>query len=106
MNTINSSQILQNLDAMKKAAGGMSLQSQHNQNTGDFSTLMKSAIDTVNQSSQTASKMAAAVEAGDSSVSIVDTMIAMQKARIQSQALMQVRNKVLTAYKDIMNMPV
>ena len=111
MNTINTSQMLQNLDVMKAASSNnnnRNTNSNSNGNSagGNFSGIIKSAIDNVNQTSKMATKMTAAVEAGDRSVNVVDTMIALQKARIQSQALMQVRNKVLSAYKDIMNMPV
>jgi flagellar hook-basal body complex protein FliE len=111
MNTINTSQMLQNLDVMKAASSNnnnSNTNSNSNGNSagGNFSGIIKSAIDNVNQTSKIAAKMTAAVEAGDRSVSVVDTMVALQKARIQSQALMQVRNKVLSAYKDIMNMPV
>ena len=110
MNTINTSQMLQNLDVMKATASNTNSNTNSNSNGssagGNFSGIIKSAIDNVNQTSKIATKMTAAVEAGDRSVSVVDTMVALQKARIQSQALMQVRNKVLSAYKDIMNMPV
>ena len=112
MSTINTSQMLQNLDVMKAAASHTNSNNSNDSNNngnsagGNFSGIIKSAIDNVNQTSKIAAKMTAAVEAGDRSVSVVDTMVALQKARIQSQALMQVRNKVLSAYKDIMNMPV
>jgi flagellar hook-basal body complex protein FliE len=110
MNTINTSQMLQSLDVMKATASNTNSNTNSNSNGnsagGNFSGIIKSAIDNVNQTSKIATKMTAAVEAGDRSVSVVDTMVALQKARIQSQALMQVRNKVLSAYKDIMNMPV
>jgi flagellar hook-basal body complex protein FliE len=43
---------------------------------------------------------------GDDSVSLSDTMIAMQKASITFQATVQVRNKLVSAYHDIMNMQV
>jgi flagellar hook-basal body complex protein FliE len=44
--------------------------------------------------------------AGDDSVSLSDTMIAMQKANIDFQAAIQVRNKLVSAYTTIMNMQV
>jgi len=43
---------------------------------------------------------------GDPSVSIEETMIAMQGASLSFQALVQVRNRLVTAYQDIMNMQV
>jgi flagellar hook-basal body complex protein FliE len=43
---------------------------------------------------------------GDPTVSLEDSMIAMQKANITFQAAVQVRNKVVAAYQDIMNLPI
>ena len=43
---------------------------------------------------------------GDDSVSLSDTMIAMQKSSIAFQATVQVRNKLVSAYHEIMNMQV
>jgi flagellar hook-basal body complex protein FliE len=43
---------------------------------------------------------------GDDTVSLSDTMIAMQKANIEFQTTVQVRNKMVAAYNDIMNMQV
>ena len=47
-----------------------------------------------------------AVEMGDRSVSISDAMIASQKASVAFTATVEVRNKFVEAYKEIMNMPV
>ena len=43
---------------------------------------------------------------GDPNVSLVDTMVAAQKAGLAFDATLQVRNKLVEAYKDIMNMPI
>ena len=43
---------------------------------------------------------------GDDSVNLSDVMISMQKASINFQATVQVRNKLVQAYHDIMNMQV
>ena len=45
-------------------------------------------------------------ENGDPSVSLAEVMINAQKASIQFSGMTEVRNKLLTAYKDVMNMPV
>jgi len=52
------------------------------------------------------SAMAKAYEQGDPSVSLTQVMIQSQKASVSFEALSQVRNKVVKAYEDIMNMPV
>ena len=64
------------------------------------------AIDGVHKS-QTASKtLQQAYQAGDPSVGIEETMVAMNKASLSVQMLAQARNKVVAAYNDVMNMPV
>ena len=74
--------------------------------SGNFADMMQQAIDQVNQSQQYSSGLAQALEAGDPNVDIAEVMVAMQKSSVSFQALTEVRNKLLTAYQDIMNMPV
>ena len=71
-----------------------------------FGDLMTQAINKVNDVQQTSSSMADAYEKGVAGVDITDVMIASQKASVSFQAMVQVRNKLVDAYKDIMNMPV
>ena len=72
----------------------------------DFSEVLKNSIDTVNETSLNAGKMATAFEKGDSNISMAELMINMEKASVSFQAMTQVRNKILSAYQEIMNMPV
>ena len=46
------------------------------------------------------------IESGDGGVSLVKAMIASQKASVAFDAAVQVRNRVVSAYQDIMNMPI
>ncbi len=71
----------------------------------NFGSMLKHAIDGVNETQQTASKLANAYERGDPSADLTRVMIASQKASVSFQALTQVRNKVVQAYEDIMKMP-
>lgn len=70
-----------------------------------FGEMFKSAIDTVNHHQQESSKLSDRYEKGDPSVDLPEVMIALQKSSISFQAMTQVRNKMVEAYKDIMNMP-
>ena len=70
----------------------------------DFADVLKGAIDQVNSSQQTAAKMSQAFAMGDDSVNLSDVMIASQKASISFQTSIQVRNKLVSAYRDIMTM--
>jgi flagellar hook-basal body complex protein FliE len=71
-----------------------------------FSDALKGALQNVSEAQNTADDMGKRFAAGDDSVSLSDTMIAMQKSNISFQAALQVRNKLVSAYHDIMNMQV
>ncbi len=72
----------------------------------DFQVMFKNAIDTVNANQKASSALQTRFEQGDPSVDLPEVMIAMQKSSVSFQAMTQVRNKLVEAYKDIMNMPV
>jgi flagellar hook-basal body complex protein FliE len=78
------------------------------QSTGkvNFADALKASLDQVNQVQMTAKKLGESFAMGDDSVSLSDVMIASQKASISFQATVQVRNKLVSAYHDIMNMQV
>ncbi|KXS33715.1 MAG: Flagellar hook-basal body complex protein FliE [Candidatus Gallionella acididurans] len=72
----------------------------------DFSNVLKSSLDGVAQVQARSESMQKAFVMGDDKVSLSDTMIALQKAGVNFQATVQVRNKFVQAYNDIMNMQV
>lgn len=74
--------------------------------TENFSQLFTQAIDKVNATQQQANAMAKAYETGRENIDITDVMIASQKASVSFQAMVQVRNKLVEAYRDVMNMPI
>lgn len=71
-----------------------------------FSEVMGQAINKVNDTQQASSALGKAYERGDPSVDITDVMVASQKASVSFQAALQVRNKLIDAYRDVMNMPI
>lgn len=71
-----------------------------------FGDVMAQAINKVNDVQQTSTKLSEAYVRGDPKVDISDVMIASQKASVSFAAMTQVRNKLVDAYKDVMNMPV
>ena len=73
--------------------------------SGDFAQLLKNSIEQVNQTQQQAEGMAANFAAGDSNANLHEVMISLQKANVSFQEMVQVRNKLVTAYNDMMNMP-
>lgn len=72
----------------------------------DFSALLKQSIASVGQTQMDAGRMAASFERGDADADLGRTMIAIQKADLSLRTMVNVRNKLVDAYKDIMNMPV
>ena len=74
--------------------------------TASFGEVMKSALETVNGLQQRSSSMAQAFERGDPGVDIAAVMVASQKSGLAFQAVTEVRNRLVRAYQDVMNMPV
>ena len=71
-----------------------------------FSDALKNSLEQVSNSQKHAEELSQRFAMGDDSVSLSDTMIAMQKSSISFQATVQVRNKLVSAYHEIMNMQV
>lgn len=71
-----------------------------------FGEMFQQAIGSVNATQQQAGALATSFEQGDPQVSLAQVMVASQKASVSFQALTQVRNRLVDAYKDIMNMPI
>jgi flagellar hook-basal body complex protein FliE len=95
---------MQTLESMSQ--GKMQPVEQNNDDGTSFSSMMAKAINQVNETQMEASGMKKAFVMGDDSFDLSEVMVAVQKSRISFEALSQVRNKLLTAYKDVMNMPV
>lgn len=77
-----------------------------NPSSQNFGDMLKEALDTVNSMGWESRDAQRAFEMGDPNLSMADVMITKEKAGIAFEATVQVRNKVLEAYKTIMNMPV
>jgi len=75
-------------------------------NNVDFSKLIQSAVNQVNETQQASGKLKTAFEMGDPNVTLADAMIASQKATVAFEATIQVRNKLVQAYEDVMRMSV
>ncbi|BCK86729.1 flagellar hook-basal body complex protein FliE [Sideroxyarcus emersonii] len=106
MDVSNVDSLLSQMRSAMAAAQGQPLQAPAATGGANFADMLKSSLDSVNQAQHQAEDMQKAFVLGDDKVSLSDTMIAMQKANISFQTTVQVRNKVVAAYNDIMNMPV
>jgi flagellar hook-basal body complex protein FliE len=72
----------------------------------NFADALKSSLDAVSANQEKAGALGKAFQMGDDRVSLSDVMIAGQKSSIEFQATIQVRNKLVQAYHEIMNMQV
>ena len=108
MNEIDTSQLLVQMRAMAAAAQGQAVAapSQGEGAPTDFGALLRQSLEGVNELKQTSSAMTNAFVRGDSGLSLAEVMIAKQKAGIAFEATVQVRNKLLDAYKQVMSMQV
>ncbi len=104
MTDITMQSVLAQMRAMQARAQGLEANSVQKP-SADFTTVMKSAIDHVNETQKAAGEMTKAYETGKD-VDIADVMVSLQKANIEFQATVQVRNKMVEAYQQIMNMPI
>jgi flagellar hook-basal body complex protein FliE len=72
----------------------------------DFSDVLKSSLDQVNRAQNDAVQLSRAFTVGDPDTNLQDVMISIQKSNIAFQQAVQVRNRLVQAYHDIMNMQV
>lgn len=76
------------------------------ESTSNFGEMMTNALDTVNEFQKESGRLRTAVESGDESVTLTQAMIASQKASVAFQSVSEARNKLVSAYEKIMNMPI
>ena len=105
MSDIAISQVLAQMRAMQALANPQATP-EAVQGQGNFSNLMQDSIREVNAAMQKSRAMTTRFEMGDPSVSLAEVMVNSQKAGLQFQAVAEIRNRVLSAYKEVMNMPV
>ena len=71
-----------------------------------FEKILGDSIQKVNRLQQNASDLATAFEQGDPNVDLAQVMVELQKASVSFTAMVEVRNRLLSAYQDVMNMQV
>lgn len=91
--------------AQAQASGGNKLTNESGEQS-QFATALADAVSKVNDLQKDAGEITKSFEMDVPGVELPDVMIAIQKSRIAFQAMTEVRNKIITAYQDIMNMPI
>ena len=105
MNEISMNQLLVQMREMTARAQGLQDFTPRGKSV-DFSSLLQTSIDKVNDIQQHASNLAARVDASDKNADLGDVMVSLQKANVTFQAMTEVRNRLVAAYQDIMNMQI
>lgn len=100
------SQVLAEMRALQARASGISEAPAAAPQPSDFANLMKNSVDHVAGMQNQATALADAFEAGDKSVDLTKVMLEVQKASLAFRAMTEVRNKLVDAYQQVMNMPV
>ena len=107
MSNMDINQVLAQMRAMSAAAKNPAVENAvEGAPKADFSTVMKNSLEQVSEAQNHAKEISTAFESGDTSVDLPEVMIALQKANISFEAITQVRNKLLNAYQEVMNMQV
>lgn len=71
-----------------------------------FSQTLSNAIDNVSRTQQSANELQQAFELGDPKADLARVMVAMQQSQVAFRATVEVRNRLVKAYQDVMNMPI
>jgi len=104
MSTPEINQVLAQMRVVQAQATGGVAVTETPQN--EFGDLLKRSIDSVNETQQNATSLRTGFEQGEPGLDLAEVMIAVQKSSVSFQAMVEVRNKLVDAYKDVMNMPV
>lgn len=105
MDTKGIDQLLSQMNAAAAIASGKT-DAAPAEGSANFADALKGAIDQVNSAQQAGVQKAEDFQLGKPDANIQDVMISLQKASISFQTMVQVRNKLVAAYQDVMNMQV
>lgn len=104
MNTQGIDQLLSQLNAASAAAAGG--EPQPAEGAANFAALLQSSLDQVNGAQLDAEKLQQQFDLNAPNVNLQEVMVSLQKASLSFQTMVQVRNKLVSAYQEIMNMQV
>ena len=106
MNEVNMDKLLVQMRAMAEKASDINQTAVTQGEAPDFSSLFNSAVNKVNESQKIAGELKTQFELGNPDIDIADVMIKSEVASVSFQAMTQVRNRLVSAYQEIMNMSV
>ncbi|WP_251978161.1 flagellar hook-basal body complex protein FliE [Salinicola avicenniae] len=97
---------LQQMQALSTQASGQASPTSVAEGPGSFAGELQASIGRINQMKVAAADQAKAFQAGDPDVALNDVMVDMQKASVAFEMGLQTRNRLVTAYKDVMGMQI
>lgn len=103
MNEINTAQVLAQI---RDLGAPLRVENVPNADSDGFASVLTRSITAVNDTQQAAAAQASAYEAGAPDADLTQVMVSLQKASLSFQAMTEVRNKLVNAYQEVMNMPV
>lgn len=110
MNDLAINNVLSQMRALRAQSAGMGANPASNPVSGapaaNFSDALKGAVNSVAAAQNTSSSLASRFERGDDTVSLSDVMLAGAKSQVQFRGVVEVRNRLVAAYQDVMNMPI
>ena len=104
MSTIGGSNLIANMHKLAQN-NRLSVKSDSNGSDIGFDKLLKNSLDKVNDIQKQADEISVSYQKGED-VSVAELMISQQKASVSLSGALSVRNKLVQAYQDIMNMQV
>jgi flagellar hook-basal body complex protein FliE len=112
-------QVLQEMRALKDRAQGSNNNQNINEssaasvlnnisktNNVEFQSILSSAVDQVNSVQKHSNDLAEAFQLGDPNITLSQVVVASEKASVAFEAMTEVRNRLVSAYEDIMKMPI
>src|SRR5271168_1629601 len=106
MSSMAIQQVLSEMRSLQARASGVAESPSVSAQPSDFANLMMNSINHVSTMQNQATALADAYEAGDKSVDLTKVMLEVQKAGLAFHAMTEVRNKLVDAYTQVMNMSV
>lgn len=110
MNDLAINSVLSQMRALRVQSSGIGPASASTPVNGaaaaNFSDTLKGAVNSVAESQNASSALATRFELGDDTVNLSDVMLAGAKSQVQFRGAVEVRNRLVSAYQDVMNMPI
>jgi flagellar hook-basal body complex protein FliE len=106
MSSMQIQQVLAEMRSLQARASGVGEMPAVGAQPSDFANLMKNTVDHISTMQNQATALADSYEAGDKSVDLTKVMLEVQKAGLAFRAMTEVRNKLIDAYTQVMNMSV